>query len=143
MPDQPILTAPIIGQTENALRALLVRALHGSGLDYHQWVALRVVSTSTPPLGQTQLRDRLQDGLKIDSSMADEVIDGLTTRGLLLVSADGVTVDDEGSTLYQRLDVEVRRISAQVWTDIDCTDLAAAYQVCTVVTERANALLAG
>jgi hypothetical protein len=142
MPDQPILTAPIIGQTENALRALLVRALHGSGLDYHQWVALRVVSTSTPPLSQTQLRDRLQHGLKIDPSLADEVIDDLTARGLL-VSADGVTAGDEGSTLYQRLDVEVRRISAQVWNGIDGADLAAAYRVCAVVTERANALLAG
>jgi hypothetical protein len=143
MPDQPILTAPIIGQTENALRALLGRALQGSGLDYHQWVALRVASTSTPPLGHTELRDRLQDGLKIDPSMADEAIDGLATRGLLFVSAEGVTASDEGATLYQRLDADVRRISAQVWKGIDGADLVAAYRVHSVVTERANALLAG
>ena len=143
MPDQPILTAPIIGQTENASRALLARALDGSGVDYHQWVTLRVVSTSNPPLSGTQLRDRLQDGLKIDPPMADEIIDGLATRGLLLSSAAGVTLSDEGSTLYQRLDVAVRRNAALVWQGIDDGDLAAAYLVCTVVTERANALLAG
>jgi hypothetical protein len=142
MVDQPTLTAPIIGQTENALRALLIRALHGPGLDYYQWAALRVVSTSTPPLGQKHLREQLQDGLKIDPSIADDVIDSLATRRLLFVSAESVTTTDEGSNLYQRLDGEVRGISAQVWEGINATDLAAAYRVHLVVTERANTLLA-
>jgi DNA-binding MarR family transcriptional regulator len=143
MPDQLILTAPIIGQTENALRALLVKALDGSELDYYQWVALRVVSTSTPPLGQEHIRDRLQEDLRIDQSLADEVIDSLAARGLLLVAVDGVTASDQGSALYQRLDVEVRRISAKVWKGIDGTDLAAAYRVLAVIMARANDLLAG
>lgn len=62
-------------------------------------------------------------------------------RGLLCVSTDGLTTTPDGSVLYERLDKEVRGISAKVWAGLDPDDLAAAYRVHTVVTERANSML--
>jgi hypothetical protein len=53
MSDQPILTAPLISQTDNTLRAVLTKTLQSSGLDHPGWVALRVIATSTPPPERT------------------------------------------------------------------------------------------
>jgi hypothetical protein len=99
--------------------------------------------TAAPPLSEPQLRQQLQDGLKIDPAVAGGVIAGLATKGLFFATADHVTTTPGGSTLYERLDAEVRRISSQIWGGLDEGDLEAAYRIHTIVTERANALLAG
>jgi hypothetical protein len=56
MTDQaPLLTPRTIGETENALRALLTRTLDGSGLDYPGWVVLTTVARSPSPMPAAEL----------------------------------------------------------------------------------------
>jgi hypothetical protein len=51
MTTQPqTLTPRIIGETENALRATLAQSLADTELDYHKWVALKLVSESQSPI---------------------------------------------------------------------------------------------
>jgi hypothetical protein len=50
MSQAPILTSRNIGETENALRVILIRTLSGTGLDYPRWVALQLVLLSQSPL---------------------------------------------------------------------------------------------
>jgi hypothetical protein len=77
------LTPRSIGQTENALRALLVRALSGSDLDYHGWVALTLIARSDPPLDEASVTSRLVDVLKIDAGAASTAVGGLAFSGLV------------------------------------------------------------
>ena len=68
MTSQQTLSSGTIGVTENALRAILLRGLSGTGLDYPQWVALKVTAESPPPQTVEDLVTFLQDGLKIDET---------------------------------------------------------------------------
>jgi len=40
----PILTTRSIALADAALRAVLTRTLEGTGLDFHHWVALKIVA---------------------------------------------------------------------------------------------------
>jgi hypothetical protein len=54
-PPGPSLNQQIIGQAENALRALLERTLAGTGLAYRHWVALSVIAGSAAPADENEL----------------------------------------------------------------------------------------
>ena len=58
------LSTRTISETENALRAILFRGLAGTGLDYPQWVALKVTAESPTPRAAEDLVALLQGGLK-------------------------------------------------------------------------------
>lgn len=77
MTDRPLLTARTVGETENALRALLIRTLVGTGLDYPRWVVLTVVARSQSSISATELVARLSRSLKIDDVDAIALIDDL------------------------------------------------------------------
>ena len=59
-----------IGLAENALRALLNKALQHTGLDYHRWVALKLVADGQWPIAVTTLIGQLKDFLKMDEASA-------------------------------------------------------------------------
>jgi DNA-binding MarR family transcriptional regulator len=142
MTDEPTLTSPDIGRTENALRAVLQKVLRGTALDYHAWVALNVVSNSTPPISAGALRGVLAGGLKIDGATAVAVVDGLQTQGVLERAGDDIVSTWEGRALYRRLDDEVRRVTTLIYDGFDTEDLVVAHRVLSTITERANAILA-
>ena len=64
----PILTSRNIGLAENALRALLNKALQHTGLDYHRWVALKLVADGQWPIPVATLIGQLKDFLKMDEA---------------------------------------------------------------------------
>jgi hypothetical protein len=66
MAQPQILTSRNIGETENALRAILMRVLAGTGLDYPRWIALQCVSLSPSPVLVADVIAQLKGGLKID-----------------------------------------------------------------------------
>src|SRR4051812_17838029 len=68
MTDTPTLDARTVGVTENALRALLVKTMRGTGLDYYDWVVLTLVARSGPAATETEVTRQLVDGLKIDEA---------------------------------------------------------------------------
>ncbi|HET6921480.1 MAG TPA: hypothetical protein VFI46_18750, partial [Jiangellaceae bacterium] len=73
--DRPLLTTRTLGETENALRALLSQTLHGTGIDYPHWVVLTVVARSQPSISTTELATRLAKSLRIDDAAAVALID--------------------------------------------------------------------
>jgi hypothetical protein len=56
VPTGPSLNPQIIGQAENALRALLERTLAGTSLAYRHWVALSVIAGSEAPARRERAR---------------------------------------------------------------------------------------
>ncbi|MGA3184137.1 MAG: MarR family winged helix-turn-helix transcriptional regulator [Candidatus Dormibacteria bacterium] len=132
----------MIGETENSLRALLNKILIGSGLDFHGWAALQVVSMSPAPLIEEQLAAVLQNSLKIDEPHVLAVIADLRAQGLIDNAPEAVGLTAQGSELYSRLNGEVRPKIAEIFEGLDPDDLAAAYRVLAAIMARANALLA-
>jgi hypothetical protein len=145
MTPQPTLTSRDIGLTENALRALLLRSLTGTGLDYNRWVALKTACDAPTPLTDSELAGLLVDGLKVDAAMAATTIDDLKFTGLFeqAGTTNGpVVVTPEGAALYRRLMDHVGQIGRQIYADLEVEDLAVAYRVLSTVHQRANLLLA-
>jgi hypothetical protein len=142
MADPPTLTTRTLGETENALRTLLVNSLAGSGLDYHGWVALTLVARSPSPLGEADLTTPLSDILKIDDGAARRVIDDLRALKVLAGHGDAVATMPKGASLFARLSRDIGRLTDELWAGLDEHDLAAAYRVHTTIPQRANELLA-
>jgi DNA-binding MarR family transcriptional regulator len=138
----PLLTPRTIGETENALRALLTQTLDGTGLDYPHWVTLTMVARSPSPMSVAELAPRLGGSLKIDRTAAVALIDDLQEHQILDESADPVAITADGTALFQRLDAEIGGLTRQIWAGLDEDDLAAAYRVHATITHRANELLA-
>jgi DNA-binding MarR family transcriptional regulator len=143
MTDAPILTSRTIGETENALQAILARALTGTALDFHAWVALKLVSETNPPISEADAIEELVNGLKIDRRAAVEVIAKLDDRGIVTKTDGALALTAEGTSLYQRLNGEIRQVAQQMWAGLDAKDLATAHRVLSTIKERANLLLAG
>lgn len=136
----PILTSRNIGLAENALRALLTRALQHTGLDYHRWVALKLVADGQWPIPVATLIGQLKDFLKMDEAGALAAINGLRADGLV-ETGDRISTTLRGRSLYERLCDETGEISRQIYAGLDPDDLAATHRVLSVITARANSLL--
>lgn len=143
MTSQQTLSSRTIGVTENALRAILLRGLSGTGLDYPQWVALKVTAESPAPQTVEDLVTFLQDGLKIDENAALIAIDALQASGVLAQNGDTLEVTPSGASLYGRLNDEYAALSRQMYAGLEADELATTQHVLSTITERANALLAG
>lgn len=142
MTNQPILTSRTIGIAENALRAVLLKALAGTGLDYHGWVALKTVADRDPRLSVRAAVRRLSDALKLDEPTAVGVIEALNAHGLVEQTDDSLSPTPKGAALYQRLDHDTRQLGRHLYAGLEAADLAVAHRVLSTLTERANALLA-
>ena len=66
----PSLKPQLIGQAENALRALLDRTLAGTGLAYRHWIALSLAVGNDEPVAQDALIERITGVLKVDGTAA-------------------------------------------------------------------------
>jgi DNA-binding MarR family transcriptional regulator len=140
--DRPLLTTRTLGETENALRALLSQTLQGTGIDYPHWVVLTVVARSQPSISTTELATRLAKSLRIGDAAAVALIDDLRARHILDQAGDPIALTADGAALFQRLDAKIGALTRQLWAGIDVDDLAAAYRVHSTITDRANHLLA-
>jgi|SRR5687768_3838279 len=141
MTSEPILTSRDIGETENALRAILVRTLSGTGLDYARWVALKVVSEGPREISTTELSKTLKAKLRLDDATAREMIDDLQAKQILDAVDDGVSITPDGLSLHRRLVDDIKEVSVQIYAGLAPADLATAYRVLSTIRERANAVL--
>src|SRR5215467_3648557 len=73
----------VIGQTENALGALMNRVLARTGGTFRQWVALNLTVASGGVIGRGQLVGRMTGALKIDDPAAAAVIAKLIDSQLM------------------------------------------------------------
>ena len=141
MPDYPPLSTQVIGQAESALGALLEPLLAGTGITFHQWLVLTVTAASGASIDRGQLIARISNARKLDGATVESAITELTAAGL--VTVDGpVTLTDAGRTGYLSIRGALEEITAGLF-DFPPEDLATAGRILSIVTSRANALLAG
>src|SRR5258707_10439578 len=75
--------APIIGQTEKALNAILARQLAGTGLTEPQWVTLTLTVMSGGTVDRDELTGRVAGALKVSDAQAQARIAELAAAQLL------------------------------------------------------------
>lgn len=137
------LTARTIGETENALQAILRKSLEGSGLQYHDWVALKLICETEPAITRQAALHEMTHGLKVDETTASNVIDDLRAKHVMTVSGDHLETTTDGAALYRGINDKIRTNALQMWDGIAPNDLATAFQVLTTIKDRANTILAG
>ena len=139
MSTDPPFGTQIIGQTEKALNAILVRELTGTGLTEPQWVTLTIAVMSGGTVDRVALASRVAGALKVSDAQAQARIDELAASGLLEANTDrAVSVTETGSSLQGRIRAIVTEITQRLWGDLPPDDLRAAGRVLATVLERAN-----
>jgi DNA-binding MarR family transcriptional regulator len=142
MPEAPPLTGQQIGETENAIRAVLDALLAETSTTFHQWVALRVLAATDSGLERDQLVARMTSGLKVEPAAVLTAL-GLLEAEELVTDAEIVALTDAGRARHRRIQNGVDRITRQLYGDLPVDDLMTTRRVLAIVTERANAVLAG
>jgi DNA-binding MarR family transcriptional regulator len=145
MSDTPTLTAPIIGQAERSLQALLEPKLAAAGITFPQWVVLLTHGRGGGTAGRAAVERQLCDGLKIDRSAAAGVVDGLIAGGLLAAvpgDADTTELTPAGRATFDPVDERVRATAERLFGGFAEQDLATAARVLLEITARAEAIAA-
>jgi hypothetical protein len=140
MPDYPPLNTQVIGQAESALGALLEPLLVNAEITFHQWLVLTVTATSGGSVDRGQLIARISGARKVAAAAIEAAIAELAATGLV-TAAGPVTLTDAGRGTYHRIRGAVEELTTGLF-DFPSEDLAAAGRVLSIVTARANALLA-
>jgi hypothetical protein len=135
--------APLIGQTEHALAAILRRQLDGRGLTRPQWISLTiaVAIAGGGSVDRDELVERVAAALKVGESDARAYIADLAAAQQLDAPDDegaAVRVTDDGRQLHSQISRSVADITHRLWGDLPPVDLAAAAHVLSTVLARAN-----
>jgi len=130
------LNPQILGLAENAHRAILNRALNGTGLTYESYVALKIASGG--PVPAVAFPGTIAGALKVDPEAADQIIADLAAAGLL--TADS-SLTDQARDLLDRIGAAVGSSVAGAYAGIPAEDLETAGRVLTLITDRLTAIL--
>lgn len=145
MSSYPPLNTQVIGQAESALGALLEPLLASAGISFQQWLVLTVTAASGGRTDRGQLVARIAGARKTGPAEAESAIAELTAAGLVtagLATATGpLALTDSGQDAYQRIRGAIEELNAELFA-FPSEDLATAGRVLSIVTERANAVLA-
>jgi DNA-binding MarR family transcriptional regulator len=136
--------APLIGQTENTLRAILNRQLAGTEVTYPQWTALILTAAAGGPVGHDQLTTGLAGALQADQVTAGSHIDALAASGLVQATpgpSSCIALTEAGQQLLSRVQKQTGEITQRLWGDLPAADLEATRRVLSTVLERAQAEL--
>ena len=140
MSSYPPLNTQVIGQTESALGALLEPLLADAGLTFQQWLVLTVTAASGGRTDRGQLVARIAGARKIDPAEVESAIAELTAAALATATGP-LALTDSGQDAYQRIRGAIDELNAELFA-FPPEDLATAGRVLSIVTERANAVLA-
>ncbi|MFF9850937.1 MarR family winged helix-turn-helix transcriptional regulator [Streptomyces litmocidini] len=142
----PTTNGRVIALAHYSARALLEGVLTRHGITFEQSVTLRVVTVAGGAVERDALVTDVIGSLKSDPVVVRGVIDELTTAKLLEQDPERASLlrlTDAGRELYGTATAETAEISARLYAGIPAEDLAVAGRVLTLLTERANAELAG
>ncbi|MGW0765475.1 MarR family transcriptional regulator [Streptomyces sp. NPDC002676] len=142
----PMVNPRVIALAHYAGRALLEGVLARHGATFHQSVTLRAVKVAGESIGREELVADVTGSLKTDESVVRGVIEELTATKLLEelpAEAPRIRLTDAGRELHETTTAETAEISARLYAGIPAEDLAVAGRVLALITERANAELAG
>ena len=144
MPDYPLLSTRLIGQTESALGALLAPLLAEADMTFLQWVVLSLTvdgGATSPGIARDQLIDRITDIRKVDAADVSAAIAELENAAALVITAGQVTLTDLGRASHSRVLARVEEVTNYVF-DLPAEDLAASGRVLATISARANSVLA-
>lgn len=139
------LTPRILGEAENAHRALLGRFLAGTGLTYHHWVALAATAAEEAGTERGLLVERLTGGLKIDEATARETVAELATMGLvrsLPGGEDRIALTGTGQARHSEIRGAISEVISRIYGEVPHDELVTAGRVLSRITGRVNAELA-
>ncbi|MFE0631918.1 MarR family winged helix-turn-helix transcriptional regulator [Streptomyces sp. NPDC058864] len=142
----PTADGRVVALAHYAARALLEGVLTRHGVTFQQSVVIRAVVAAGGSTGRDGLVRDVVGSLKTGESVVLGVIEELTDGKLLEEDpseASRIRLTDAGRRLYATTTTETAAISARLYAGIPAEDLAVAGRVLTLVTERANAELAG
>jgi len=139
----PAITGQAIGQAQIATRAVLDELLAQQQTTFHQWVVLNVTGLAGGAITQEQLVKQLTTGLRISESVVLATWDELLDLGLANAAADRLELTDGGRERFETIRAGIAAIIDRLYGDIPPDELEVAGRVLTLVTERANAALAG
>jgi hypothetical protein len=135
-------TPQVLGETEKALNAILIRELTASGLTEHQWITMQLTVAGGGTIAREQLVGRLSGALKLGTTYAEERADELVRAGLLTYvddKGDGpVRVTEAGRQVHGRVRGAVAEITARLWGDLPRADLDTTGRTLAAILERAN-----
>jgi hypothetical protein len=131
----------LIGQTEKALDAILVRELDGTGLSPSGWVILKLAEGAGGRLGRQDLIDLGQAQAKFDPEKSAAAIESALSLGLLDAEGGELVLTPAARELQDRVVGTTDEIRARLWGDLPEADLAAAGRVLRTALTRANAEL--
>jgi hypothetical protein len=140
MSDYPPLSTQVIGQAESALGALLEPLLADAGITFQQWLVLTVTAASGGSTDRGQLVARISGARKVDGTAVESAIAELGAAGMTTATGP-LALTDSGRHVYQLIRGAVEELNAELFAFAP-EDLATAGRVLSVVTERANAVLA-
>ena len=146
MSTDPALTPQIIGQAEKTMNAILFRLLAGPGLTEAQWITLTLTAAGGGATGRGQLVAQVAHGLKVSQAQAREHLASLFAAQLLQDPGDDagpVRLTAAGTEVFGQIRGATTEITKRLWGDLPAEDLATAGRVLSIITERANAELAG
>jgi hypothetical protein len=136
------LNPQVIGQAETALGALLGPILTESGCTFQQWVILALIEAGGSAVEREQLIARVIDARKFAAADVAAAIAKLTADGLLNSVSGTVGLTDAGHDLHGRVRARINEVTSGLF-DFPAEDLATAGRVLAIITDRANAFLAG
>ncbi|WP_423835065.1 MarR family winged helix-turn-helix transcriptional regulator [Streptomyces manipurensis] len=139
-----VLNPQILGQAENAHRAMLDKILGAHpGMTYQKWVGLTLTSGAGGGLPREELLGRLGGALKADPGTTSAAVTGLVANGLLEAGpTDSVRVTATGQERFQDIRSDVDGAMRMAYADISAQDMATAGRVLAQVTEQLNRVLA-
>lgn len=127
---------PMIGRTENTLRALLNRALEASMISgYEAWVVLN--RAATEPSASSEVASHVAGDLGSTSDAAYRTIRELIADGLLQATADSIHLTDLGDIALRDGRQRVGTATVRLMHGIDDDDLDVTMRVLERVRENA------
>ena len=127
----------VVGPTENALRALLMRLLATTPLDsYRQWAALNLVDRHTGD--HKALVGLVVEALGVDDTDVGTILRTLEDRGLLHRVNGAWRLSPGGADLLSLERQRVAAVTARLLDGIAAADLDTAVRVLDQVRERAQ-----
>ena len=146
MSTDPTLTPQIIGQAEKTMNAILFRLLAGPGLTEAQWITLTLTAAGGGAATRGRLVAEVAHALKISQAQAQEHLDSLIAAHLVQEPGDDagpVRFTTAGTEVFGQIRGATAEVVKRLWSDLPAEDLATAGRVLSIITERANAELAG
>ncbi|MFI9506846.1 hypothetical protein [Nocardia sp. NPDC052566] len=140
------LNPQVLGQAENAHRAVLDEILRNPGMTYRQWVGLTLAVTAGDDVPLDELIARLAGALKADIATVRSTLGELADAELIEPIADAaarIRVTALGRTRFGGVRSDIEGAMKRAYADIQAGELAIAGRVLAQVTTQMNAVLAG